>query len=63
LDEILAARFEVHQAQGMLTVQLGVDLEEAMIRLRAHAFAHGRSLGLVARDVLAGILVIERDQP
>jgi hypothetical protein len=62
LDEVLASRFEIHQAQGMLTVQLGVDLEEAMIRLRAHAFAHGLSLGLVARDVLAGILVIERDQ-
>jgi hypothetical protein len=63
LDEVLASRFELHQAQGMLTVQLGVGLEEAMVRLRAHAFAQGRSLAAVARDVLAGILVIERDQP
>jgi hypothetical protein len=63
LDDVLASRFEVHQAQGMLTVQLGVGLDEALIRLRAHAFAQGRSLGLVARDVLAGTLVIERDEP
>lgn len=63
LDDVLATRFEVHQAQGMLTVQLGVGLEEAMLRLRAHAFADGRSLVEVARDVLAGALVIERDQP
>lgn len=61
LDDVLASRFLVHQAQGMLTVQLGVGLEEAMARLRAHAFAHGRSLADVARDVLAGRLVIERD--
>ena len=63
LDHVFASRFEVHQAQGMLTVQLGVGLEEALARLRAHAFAQGRSLVEVARDVLAGTLVIERDQP
>jgi hypothetical protein len=63
LDGALASRFEVHQAQGMLTVQLGVGLEEALVRLRAHAFAHGRSLVEVARDVLAGAIVLESDQP
>jgi hypothetical protein len=47
----------------MLTVQLGVGSEEALVRLRAYAFANGRSLAVVARDVLAGTLVIERDQP
>ena len=63
LDHVFATRFEVHQAQGMLTVQLGVDLDEALARLRAHAFAHGRSLVEVAHDVLAGTLVLERDPP
>ncbi len=63
LDGAFASRFEVHQAQGMLTVQLGVGLEEALVRLRAYAFVHGRSLVAVARDVLAGVLVLERDQP
>lgn len=63
LDDVLASRFEVHQAQGMLTVQLGVGLEEALIRLRAHAFAQGLSSAEAARDVLAGTLVLEGDQP
>jgi hypothetical protein len=63
LDYALASRFEVHQAQGMLTVQLGVGLEEALARLRAHSFAHSRSLVEVARDILAGTLILERDQP
>jgi hypothetical protein len=63
LDEVLASRFEVHQAQGMLTVQLGVDLEEALARLRAHAFVHGLSLAVVARDILAGTLMLDGDQP
>jgi hypothetical protein len=63
LDDVLVPRVEVHQAQGMLTVQLGVGLEEALARLRAHAFVHGLSLAVVARDVLSGALVIESDQP
>ncbi|GAA5186873.1 hypothetical protein GCM10023322_34040 [Rugosimonospora acidiphila] len=42
----------VFQAQGMIMVQLGVSLEEALIRLRARAYADGRALTDVARDVL-----------
>lgn len=63
LDDVLSTRYEVYQAQGMLTVQLGVGLEEALLRLRAHAFAHGRNVVEVAREVLDGTLVLERDQP
>jgi hypothetical protein len=63
LDDVLASRFEIHQAQGMLTVQLRVGLEEALIRLRAYAFAHGRSLADVARDVLDGTLALDKDRP
>lgn len=63
LDDALSTRFEVHQAQGMLTVQLGVGLDQALARLRAHAFAHGRTLVDVARDVLDGTLLLETDQP
>ena len=59
----LASQFEVHQAQGMLTVQLGVELEEALVRLKAHAFAHGRTPESVARDVVARVLLLERDHP
>jgi GAF domain/ANTAR domain len=49
-------RAEVYQASGMVMIQLGVSIEEAMVRLRAVAFADGRPIGEVARDVVSGSL-------
>jgi hypothetical protein len=46
-------RLVVHQASGMVSAQLGVSVGEALVRLRAHAFAHDRPLGAVAIDVVA----------
>ena len=46
-------QFVVHQAAGMVAVQLGVDVVEATLRLRAHAFVTGRLVADVARDVVA----------
>jgi hypothetical protein len=51
---------EVHQASGMLMVQLGVSIEIALARLRAYAFAQGRPVSEVAREVVAGTLLLER---
>ncbi|HSX97348.1 MAG TPA: GAF and ANTAR domain-containing protein [Streptomyces sp.] len=45
---------EVHQATGMIMVQLGVDPLDAMARLRAHAFSHGQTVTEAAFDVIAG---------
>lgn len=45
-------RFVVHQAAGMVAVQLGVPVEQAMVRLRAHAFSSDRHLVDLARDVI-----------
>jgi hypothetical protein len=45
-------RFVVHQASGMIAAQLEVDVGEALVRLRAHAFAHDRPLTAVAQDVV-----------
>jgi hypothetical protein len=50
---------EVHQATGIVAVQLGSGLAEAFVRLRAHAFAEGRPLRLVARDVVGGRLRLD----
>ncbi len=47
-----AGRPLVHQATGMLTVQLGVSAEEAFSRLRAHAYGNGRSMDEVAADIV-----------
>ena len=44
---------EVHQATGMITVQLGVTAAVALIRLRAYAYAYDRRLRDVAADVVA----------
>ncbi|MCX4559271.1 ANTAR domain-containing protein [Streptomyces umbrinus] len=46
-------RAAVHQATGMISVQLGVTMEEALLRLRAHAYGSERPLGEVADDVVA----------
>ncbi len=54
-------RAVVHQATGMISVQLGVSLEEALLRLRAHAYASERPLGEIAADVVARRLRLEDD--
>jgi len=46
-------RAEVHQATGMVSVQLDVSLAEALVRLRAHAYAQDRGIAEVAADVVA----------
>ena len=46
-------RREVHQATGILLVQLDITATDAFFRLKAHAFATGRPLQDVARDVVA----------
>jgi hypothetical protein len=50
---------EIHQATGMVSAQLGVSLDEAFVRLRAHAFASDRLLRAVANDVVGGRLRLE----
>jgi ANTAR domain len=47
-----AYQLQVHQASGMVMVQAGVTIEEAFLLLRAHAFAVGRPVADVARDVV-----------
>jgi len=62
LDEALGQRAELLQAQGMVAVQLGVSLVEALVRMRAHAFVEDRPLGEVAREVVARRLRFDRDR-
>lgn len=53
------SRTEVSQATGMLVAQLGVEPAEALVRLRAHAYATNRSATAVARDILDRRLYLE----
>lgn len=54
-DGLLApidGRAEVHQATGMIAIQLSVGLAEALLRLRAHAYSSGRTVSAIAADVV-----------
>jgi hypothetical protein len=55
------SRAEVSQATGMLVAQLGVEPADALVRLRAYAYAVGRSSTDVARDILDRRLRLEAD--
>ena len=44
---------ELFQAQGMVMVQVRVSIGEAMVRMRAYAYAQDRRLSDVARDIVA----------
>lgn len=52
-------RAVTHQATGMVSAQLATSLPDALARLRAHAFAEGRLLEDVARDVVERRLRLE----
>lgn len=54
-------RTEVHQAAGMVMVQLGVSIEVALVRLRAFAFSTGRPTDEVARDIVGRTLRLQAD--
>jgi hypothetical protein len=61
VDEAVRSRSEVYQAQGMVMIQLGVTLGEALIAMRAYAFAENRRLDQVASDVVARRLRFDQD--
>ncbi len=52
-DVDLVGRAEVHQATGMVLAQMGISAQDALARMRAHAFVTGRLLIDVADDIVA----------
>jgi hypothetical protein len=52
LSDPIGSRAAVHQATGMITIQLGISLAEALLRLRGHAYASGRTVSAIAADVV-----------
>jgi hypothetical protein len=60
-DDAVVDRAEVFQAQGMVMVQLGISLGEAMVRIRAYAYAENRRLGEVAHDIVTRRLRLDSD--
>jgi GAF domain-containing protein len=56
-------RLVVHQASGMVSVQLNISVTDALIRLRAYAFANERVLTDVAKDVVSRHLRFDDHPP
>ncbi|MGC2654168.1 MAG: GAF and ANTAR domain-containing protein [Mycobacterium sp.] len=55
------SRAEVSQATGVIVGQLGLEPAEALMRLRAHAYATGLSATDVAREILDRRIQLEAD--
>lgn len=62
-DDAPGFRAEVAQAQGMIMIQTRVNITEALVRLRAYAYAEGRPISEVARDVVARRIRFDQRTP
>jgi hypothetical protein len=58
-----ALRREVHQATGMILVQLDTSATIAYSRLQAYAFANGRTVQSVAHDIVIRTLTFDDQTP
>jgi hypothetical protein len=62
LDDAVTYRAEIYQASGMVAIQLRIPAPDALLRIRAHAFATDRTLGDVAADIVARQLRLDNDR-
>ncbi|MEV6712842.1 GAF and ANTAR domain-containing protein [Lentzea sp. NPDC051208] len=59
---LLDPHVEVHQATGMVQVQLAVNAETALMRLRGYAFTHDLPLAEVAHQVVSRTLRFTQEE-
>ena len=59
---VIEDRAEVHQATGVIAVQADVTLAQALVLLRARAFASERPILSLSRDVLTGAVHFANDE-
>lgn len=60
---LTAEHAEVHQAVGMVAVQLSTSVPDAVARLRASAYSQNTSLTELAHRVLTGQTRLDKDAP
>jgi len=60
VGDLVDQQMIVFQATGMISIQLAVDLAEALARLRAHAYGANKTVSEVAADVVARRLRFDR---
>jgi hypothetical protein len=63
LEHVPMHRAVVQQAAGMVSVQASVSVTDAIVMLRAYAFAEDRSISEVAADVVGGRLRFDDRSP
>lgn len=56
LEAATGFRSQIYQAQGMVAVALGINLVNALARMRGHGYATGRALNEIAADIVHGRL-------
>jgi GAF domain-containing protein len=59
LERTFHGRIAIEQARGMIAETLGIDVEDAFLRLRAFAKKDGRGLTATARSIVDGTLDID----
>ena len=63
LDVVVEYRAEIYQASEMVAVQLHIPPADALLRIRAHAFAHDQPVSAVAADIVSRRLHLPDDRP
>jgi hypothetical protein len=58
-----SSRAQIHQATGMVVAQLKINSEDALVLLRAHAYAHDTSLDAIAAEVVGRQLDFSAPDP
>ncbi len=62
IDDSIQYRAEIYQAAGMTSIQLSIPVAEALLRIRAHAFANDQAVAEVAALIVAHELHLPNDQ-
>jgi hypothetical protein len=62
LEDAVTYRAEIHQASGMVAIQLQVPVTQALLRIRAHAFSTNQSIAVVASEIVARRLRLADDR-
>jgi hypothetical protein len=61
LDGAVKYRAEIHQAAGMTSIQLSIPAAEALLRIRAYAFANDQTVAETAAHIVARRLRLPND--
>jgi hypothetical protein len=59
LEHVPMHRAVVHQASGMVSVQASIPVTDAIVMLRAYAFAEDRPISEVAAEIVDGVLRLD----